>query len=51
MNSSNGQFTLVEDSDGINNDSAANTDEGNINQIEEDQDTAHIEDGMSDYLV
>ena len=49
MNMSNGQFTLasIEDSDGMDNDSAANTDEGDVNTLEGDQDTAHIEDGMS----
>ena len=51
MNMSNGQFTLVKDSDGIDNDSAANTDEGDVNTLEGDQETAHIEDGMSDSPV
>ena len=49
MNMSNGQFTLVsiEDSDGMDNDSAANTDEGDVKTLEGDHDAAHIEDGMS----
>ena len=48
MNMSNGQFTLVsiEDSDGMDNDSAANTDEGDVNTLEGDYDAVHIEDGM-----